>query len=95
MPTTLLYINSADRKNNDDDWKSDPHGVYIVKFDTDTGAMEIIDHDDTVSSTQFFHVDTVNNRLFAAHRPIGEPIGDLLAFDIDPTTGKLTYLNRQ
>ena len=94
MPTTLLYINSADHKNSVAEWKSDPSGIYLVRLDTESGALEIVDRDDTVNSTNFFHVDAINNRLYASHRTLAGP-GELLAFSIDPATGKLTDLNRQ
>ena len=94
MPTTLLYINSSDYKNNNPQWQSDPYGIYRVRLDTETGALEIVGRDYTAASTNFFHVDGVNNRLFASHRA-GAEAGELLAFSIDPASGKLTYLNRQ
>ncbi len=92
MPTTLLYINSADHKNNVPEWQDDPSGIYLVSLDMETGALAIVDRDNTVASTNFFHVDAVNNRLFASHR--GAAGGELVAFSINPATGKLTYQNR-
>lgn len=94
MPKTIFFINSSDYKKRVDEWQSDPYGIYMVDLDTETGKLEIIDRDDTVASTQFFHVDDINHRLYAGYR-VSEGVGELLAFDINPSTSQLTYLNRE
>ncbi|MNW23459.1 6-phosphogluconolactonase [compost metagenome] len=77
--------------------ESQGSGVYVYAFDEKTGALELLDEQSGLSNPTFVHVDVDQRKLYSISDRVteeGGKAGEAVSFDIDPSTGKLTLLNR-
>lgn len=73
-------------------------GLYACWFDTETGSLEIIDQADGLQNPTFLDVDNEGSRLYAITEGTdanGQRCGAAAAFAFDPSTGALTWLNKE
>lgn len=90
MSHALVYVGT---------YSNDPaEGIYHLRMDPSTGALEQVGETKPVNNPFFLAVDSQRNRLFAAIGPdetSTEPAGGVISFSIDPESGALTRLSQQ
>lgn len=76
--------------------ESQENGICVYSFDRQTGDMELLDQQSGIKNPTFLNVDTQNNRLYAIGETSenGRKSGEVVTFEIDPSTGKLKELSR-
>lgn len=75
---------------------ADP-GIYMYELDLATGEMKCLDSASGLKNPTFVSVDKPGKKLYAiseTKNELGERIGEVAAYSIDPEQGKLTELNR-
>ncbi|MUG70672.1 MULTISPECIES: lactonase family protein [Paenibacillus] len=73
-------------------------GLYACRFDTDTGSLEIVDQASGLQNPTFLDVDQDRLKLYAITEGTdakGQRCGAAAAYDIDPSTGTLSLLNKE
>ena len=86
----LVYIGTYTR--------GESKGIYIYKMDLDSGALTPVGVIDAGPNPSFLAVHPDHRFLYAVNEIAeyeGEKTGSIAAFSIDPTTGRLDFLNRQ
>lgn len=71
-------------------------GVYLYEMDPSSGEIQVLDQAAGMKNPTFLGVDREHRKLYAISETNleGERIGEVIAFDIDPSAGKLRELNR-
>jgi 6-phosphogluconolactonase len=88
--TALVYISSYTNKG--------PVGISVFSFNEEDGTMELIDRIDGIENPSFLAIDQKNRYFYAVSEVMqvdGKKSGKVIAYKIDPQTGKLSYLNEQ
>jgi len=73
-------------------------GIYVFRLDQDSGALEPIGRTTGVANPSYLAFDATQRLLYAVNELKSyqdRPSGTVSAFAVDPTTGALTFLNRQ
>jgi 6-phosphogluconolactonase len=68
-------------------------GIYVFTLDQATGALQPVSVATGVYNPSFLTVDPSKRFLYATSE--AKPFGEVYAFEIDPATGGLTFLNSQ
>lgn len=74
--------------------KTPSEGIYLLEFDSATGALESKGVAGKVASPSFLAIHPSRKLLYAVSE-MGKPSGGVTAFAIDEATGKLTQLNQE
>jgi 6-phosphogluconolactonase len=77
---------------------SNEPGLYACKYDTETGALELLDQADGLQNPTFLDVDETESKLYAiteASDAAGQRCGAAAAYAVDPSSGKLSLLNKE
>src|SRR5688500_16161435 len=86
----LLYVGTYTSKESE--------GIYIFKFDAETGALSRIHTVKNVAEPSFLTIDKDRKYLYAVNELTeyeGKKSGAVSAFAIDQKTGDLKFLNKQ
>ena len=86
----LLYVGTYTSKGSE--------GIYIYKFDAETGALSRIHTVKNVAEPSFLTIDKDRKYLYAVNETEeygGKKSGAVSAFAIDQKTGDLKFLNKQ
>lgn len=73
-------------------------GIYVCRMDPSTGVLTLAHSTSGVVNPSYLALDPQHRYLYAVNEVLeldGQPSGGVSAFVVDPTTGALTYLNRQ
>lgn len=73
-------------------------GIYVCKFDLETGKLSLLSTAMDVPDPSFLTVDRHGRYLYAVNELLnfeGNSSGSVSSFAIDPKTGSLTFINRQ
>src|SRR5664280_1129545 len=73
-------------------------GIYAFRLDLTSGAMELVGKTTGVTNPSYLTFDTTQRFLYAVNELKtykGRPSGTVSAFAVDPTTGDLSFLNKQ
>ena len=73
-------------------------GIYLLRLHPDSGALETVGMAAGIANPSFLAFDATQRFLYAVNELKswqGLPTGTVSAFAVDPTTGALTFLNRQ
>src|SRR5689334_22285072 len=93
----VLYVGTYTRREAFVVGKS--AGIQICKFSKDTGEMSFVETITGITNPPFLAVHPNGRNLYSVsemnERIEGRPAGGIAAFQIDPETGHLTYLNTQ
>jgi 6-phosphogluconolactonase len=76
----------------------DSRGIYLATFDSQTGALGVPELAGEATSPSFLAIHPSRRFLYAVGEISnfeGKKTGGVMAFAIDPSTGKLTLLNQQ
>ena len=77
---------------------SKSEGIYVCKFDVETGKIALLSTVRDVSDPSFLTVDRSGKFLYAVNELLeyeGKPSGSVSSFAIDPKTGNLRFVNKQ
>ena len=78
--------------------QTDSQGIYICRFDDDTGALEQVSVATGAGNPSFLALHPSKRFLYAAsevHEFDGREQGAVYAYSVDADTGELTYINSQ
>jgi len=79
--------------------KHDSRGIYVIRFDSATGAMSAPELAAEARNPTWISLDPSGQNLYATGEvgadPAAGPSGGAAAYAIDRTSGKLSFLNRQ
>lgn len=90
MAGTLLFIGSQTRNN-----PAGTPGITVFDFDDETGAVSKRAETGGIDNANWLVLDSQHDRLYAVTE-VGEwNEGTVSAYDLNPATGHLTYLNKQ
>ncbi|HVW92264.1 MAG TPA: lactonase family protein [Devosia sp.] len=90
MAGTLLFIGSQTRNN-----AAGTPGITVFNFDDATGALGKVAEVGGIDNANWLALDRVHDRLYAVTE-VGEwNEGTVSAYDLDPATGRLSYINKQ
>lgn len=73
-------------------------GLYACRYDPDNGSIELIDQAAGLQNPTFLDVDEDHLKLYAIAEGVdsnNQRCGEAAAYDIDPSTGKLSLLNKE
>ena len=93
-----LYAYVGNFSQTEEQVRAKADGVYVFRIDPDTFAWEPIQVIGDCPQPSFLVVDAARRYLYVAHlsdQVAGLTGGAASAYAIDPTSGKLTFLNRQ
>lgn len=94
MGKVLLYVGTYTRPA-DYLLSTNGEGIYIFEFDPSTGELNRIGEMFGIDNPSFLSIDPQNQYLYANSEVPEWHEGLITAFAINPTTGALTYLNKQ
>ena len=86
----LLYVGTYTSKGSE--------GIYVYKFDAETGALSRLQVVRNVAEPSFLTIDKNRKYLYAVNELTeyeGKKSGAVSAFAIDQKTGDLKFLNKQ
>jgi 6-phosphogluconolactonase len=89
---SYLFIGSY--TSNKDGTSTGSKGIYTYRFHSDTGKLDSIGVVDA-ESPSFIAVSANNDYLYAGTDTRTKGEGSVSAFDINKSTGKLTFINKQ
>ena len=92
----LLYVGTFTRQQPHARGKAE--GIYVYRMDPPTGALSHLQTVPDVPNPSFLAMAPDRRHLYAVNAVPeidGHPGGAVSAFAVDPSTGELTYLNRQ
>ena len=73
-------------------------GIYVFRLDQESGALEPVGKTTSVTNPSYLEFDATQRFLYAVNELKSyqdSPTGTVSAFAAHPTTGELTFLNRQ
>jgi 6-phosphogluconolactonase len=73
-------------------------GIYVCRLDQTSGAMELVGKTTGVTNPSYLTFDSTGHFLYAVNELKeyeGQPTGTVSAFVVDPTTGRLEFLNKR
>jgi 6-phosphogluconolactonase len=73
-------------------------GIYIFRMDPESGALQPVGQTTGIVNPSYLAFDAAHRFLYAVNEVKSyqdRPTGTVSAFTVDPTTGELTFLNRQ
>lgn len=73
-------------------------GLYACKYDVKSGNLELLDQVGDLKNPTFLDVDESNLKLYTIAEGVdsqNQRCGEAFAFGIDPSTGKLSFLNKE
>jgi 6-phosphogluconolactonase len=73
---------------------SGSHGIYVAQFNEATGQITLMDSA-AANNPSFLCKSPVGNKIYAVSEKAGENSGEVLSFNYEEVTGKLTLINRQ
>jgi 6-phosphogluconolactonase len=79
-----MYVGSYNNKETP--------GIYQMAFNTNSGAMRLLENISDAFNPSFLAVDNENNKLYAVSE---HAVGSLLSYDIDKVSKSLRRLNEQ
>jgi 6-phosphogluconolactonase len=77
---------------------SKSEGIYVCKFDLETGKITIISTATDVPDPSFLTLDRSGEHLYAVNELLefeGKSSGSVSSFAVDPKTGSLKFVNKQ
>lgn len=77
--------------------EAENEGIYAYELNEDTGSLSKLDGIAGVKNPTFVNVNAEGNKLYAIGETAsaeGNKMSEAVALSIDPSTGKLTLLNR-
>ena len=86
----FLYVGTYTRGD------SVSEGIYVYKLDSSSGATEYVDKATGIEDPSFLAIDPGHRHLYATGETgdmDGSGSGSVTSYAIDPSTGKLTYLD--
>jgi len=93
----MMYVGTYTRRENFVVGKS--KGLQICKFDNTTGEITFVETITGITNPSFLAIHPNRQVLYSVsemnERIEGRPAGGIAAFEIDPQSGYLTYLNTQ
>jgi 6-phosphogluconolactonase len=93
MPTkTFAFVGTLNRAMPDFP-PAHGSGIATFHFDEETGRMTLASTYEGIDNPSFLAVDASGRHLYASTEWSGRNEGLVTAFDIDPETGALTYIN--
>ena len=90
MAGTLLFIGSQTRNN-----APGTPGITVFNFDDETGAVGRIGEVQGIDNANWLALDRRHGRLYAVTEVAEWNEGTVSAYDFDPATGELSYINKQ
>jgi 6-phosphogluconolactonase len=87
---TLLFIGSQTRNN-----APGTPGITAFNFDDETGALGKLVEVGGIDNANWLVLDRQHDRLYAATEVTEWNEGTISAYDLDPATGHLSYINKQ
>lgn len=90
MKKILAFIGSYADSNN--------CGLYSCSYDTQNGSIALLDQVEGLQNPTFLAVDAKHSKLYALTVGVdsnNQHCGAAAAYDIDPATGKLSWINRE
>jgi 6-phosphogluconolactonase len=78
--------------------KGKGEGIYVFRMDQASGAMELVSKTTGVANPSYLSFDARQRFLYVVNELKSyqdRPTGTVSAFAVDPTTGKLEFLNKQ
>lgn len=87
----FVYFGTTSEKNSSE-------GIYVARFDTDTGKLSPATLAAKITSPMFVNFLPGKPVLYAIGETTGaggKTLGEVDTYTVDTTTGKLTFLNRQ
>ncbi|SCY78227.1 6-phosphogluconolactonase [Paenibacillus polysaccharolyticus] len=78
--------------------EAENEGIYAYELNEDTGSLAKLDGISGVKNPTFVNVDAQANKLYAIGETAsaeGNKMSEAVALSVDPSTGKLTLLNRK
>lgn len=69
--------------------------LRTIRFHEADGSFTLEHKNHEISGPGFMSLSPDGQRLYAVHRPAGEPEGSVSAFQVDPATGVVTLINSQ
>jgi len=95
--TVMMYVGTYTRRESFVVGKST--GIQICKFNTTTGEISFVETIVGISNPSFLVIHPNGRFLYSVselgERIEGRPAGGIAAFQIDPQTGSLTFINTQ
>lgn len=70
-------------------------GIYVYEFNTDNGSMKEIEREAGLINPSFLAISANGKYLYACTDTRLQTDGSVSAFQIDPLTGKIAFLNKQ
>ena len=91
----ILFVGTYTQKEGHVDGKGD--GIYVYRMDPLTGALSYVSTSPPITNPSYLTVHPNRKYLYAISETGGEgpeQSGNVVAFNIDPTTSKLTSINQ-
>jgi 6-phosphogluconolactonase (cycloisomerase 2 family) len=85
---TLLFVGTYSDSKPD-------KGIFIYQFDTLTGDLQFLSNGESITNPSFIAVSPNGKWLYACTETKAASMGNVSAFEIDSSAGKITFLNKQ
>ncbi|MES2373652.1 MAG: lactonase family protein [Bacteroidota bacterium] len=70
-------------------------GIYVYKFNSKNGEIEYVSNTDSSANPSFLAIAPDGKHLYAVNEVARSQAGLVAAYDFDPVTGKLRFINQQ
>ncbi|MEO8174124.1 MAG: lactonase family protein [Sediminibacterium sp.] len=70
-------------------------GIYVYKFNANNGEVQYVSNTDSSANPSFLAIAPDGKHLYAVNEINRSQAGLVAAYDFDPATGKLSFINQQ
>ncbi len=70
-------------------------GIYVYNFDANTGDVKWVSNTDSSANPSFVTIAPDGKHLYAVNEVSRQQAGFVAAYNFDPATGKLSFINKQ